>query len=210
MTDEQIILDLLAFYKRKGTNLSYLLDDPLFEKLPLKFKVEFMRKHAKIILDGSHSSVSLGDIGQVVSSAALGATTGAIAGLTAVKALSSPTLTPGFAGKYGIGVGGAGGLLLGVIRGYEPIARRKAMRASLEEAVNNPSISNSVGLLSSNKIHSVNSVTRNSILNNVASTMNQNTRDMIPLGIKSLDAAHREAEEATARGIAEYEKQYGK
>jgi hypothetical protein len=52
MNEEQIILSLIAFYKKEGIDLHQVLDDPMFNALPIFERVKLIKQHAKMIHDG--------------------------------------------------------------------------------------------------------------------------------------------------------------
>lgn len=155
MNNEQIILSLLAFYKGQGMDLHYLLDDPVFDKMPVSDKVVFIKKHALDIYHGIPTGMSRTEKKSLAMATALGAFQGvglgSAAGLAAAKKLnvaSSPTAAI------------VGGIMLGIpsaIHAYRnaksQVDSRNALRTQLGNYLAAPSDANAVGVLSIRGIH---------------------------------------------------------
>jgi hypothetical protein len=81
--DNKLAAQLIAFYKSRGIDLHYLLDDAYFMKLPLSDKIRIVKEHAEELEQGTRSdlyNISRFDIRKYRRGVAEGALAGALAG----------------------------------------------------------------------------------------------------------------------------------
>jgi hypothetical protein len=167
LTNEQVVLSLIAFYKRNGADLTYLLSDPLFQSLPLEARVEAVKTHAKEILMHSKPGTLPEERAPVYAGMLGGGFTGLVAGLTAGGAaekmlrLAGHDPTSIFANSalknktFSVvaGAGLATGVLLGGINSYMKAkadsSARKNLLKDLKATSVDPTLDNAIGVLSS-------------------------------------------------------------
>ncbi len=142
MNDNQVILSLLNFYKNEGIDLHYLLDDPLFVKLPLSLRIEMIKNNAKQIHQGMSGSMTRRDwnvLGKdMLFQGILGGMTGAAAAATTAKLFVGGKIAPA-AIALAVSSGVGSGLGLSLLRNYGRTSERKNLRTYVEKVVENPS-----------------------------------------------------------------------
>lgn len=155
MNESQVVAALLQFYKRQGIDLHYVLDDPVFDKLPLQAKVEAIKTHAAEIVEGTHPGLGKAERGSILTRAltlgAKGGMTGAALGasLGAVARGAKPYMPATIGAVSGFTAGVANGLL----EARQNIAAKRAVRNQLQAVSQDPSDSNALGALSIRGIH---------------------------------------------------------
>lgn len=159
VTSEQIVTGLIAFYKRNGVDLTYLLGDPTFQSLKTKEKVEAIKTHAKELYANSTDSLTRAEKTNILGEALF--TAGATLPVLATLAMTSVAKGwyPGVhshALKVGGGAAIIGSLAAGAIKaGFktsDALAHRRALRRELYNASVNPTTDAAVGVLSSSAI----------------------------------------------------------
>lgn len=148
--NDKLILQLMDFYKARGIDLHYLLDDKLFDSLPIDRKIEFVRTHAQELLDGTSTGLSKLDLAKarsnLKSSVLLGGATGLLASVGASRALGKPFGAGAAAALAPLLIGVTSGAGFGVIRTgldeYQNYQKRKSMHQAFQNVVNNPSDQN--------------------------------------------------------------------
>jgi hypothetical protein len=146
MNEEHVVLSLLSFYKKEGLDLHNLLDDPLFDKLPLNAKVEAVKNYAEIIRHGMNPSVGTnrGQMLDTIRSFALG---GGMTGFGAAAAASKLFKTSPL-GLAGTAVGGAvlgatagaiGGGITNYFESRREQGRKEKLHGYLSNVATNPS-----------------------------------------------------------------------
>lgn len=163
LSNEQIVASLIAFYRRNGVDLTYLLGDPTFQSLKVHEKVEAIKAHAAEIYNNSSDNLTKAE------KARIGFEAGATAMVTAPALFGlhtagmfdklAPTLNRGLhnrslASAAVMGVGG--GLLAGALKGaFSTLSAqrdRQALRRELRNAAVNPGTDSAVGVLATNNI----------------------------------------------------------
>lgn len=178
LDSHQVVHSLLSFYRRRGADLTYLLGDPIFDKLPLEDKVEAVKIHAGTILNSTPESLNKDERslvrGEVVSGALMG-------GLTAFGVGRAVLHNPVFAETVarnkalaamagGVIVAGAGaGYLLGKFKTDQLKDARLSVRNELQRTVANPTMENSLGVLSAGHLHARTSIGKANIIAKVMS-----------------------------------------
>ncbi|HET8686726.1 MAG TPA: hypothetical protein VFM18_08685 [Methanosarcina sp.] len=156
MNDAQVVAALLKFYKDQGIDLSYMLDDPIFEKLPTQSKIEGIRTHAKEIVEGTAPGYTSLDRKSILAKVLRFGAQGAIGGTLAGAAVGSAS--KGVPSHFPAVLGGVLGLTVGVADGVlsskPAISARKSFRNQMIEVQRNPSLPNVLGALSMQRIHS--------------------------------------------------------
>lgn len=161
LTNEQVIDSLLAFYQSRGTDLTYLINDPVFDKLPVQDKIEAIKKHAGVIHANSPSGWNAEEKAHLKAGIGMGVLggigTGMLAAHVAKAALSSagPLASAMAANKATAAVLGFGALIgstMGGVTGYlkarSDIDSRHVLRDQLGATARDPSNSNAIGVLS--------------------------------------------------------------
>lgn len=170
ISNEQIVLSLIAYYKTRGIDMASLLSDPVFHQLKLEEKIQAIKNHANTIV--SHSvapshmdkNMRAGIIGDTIVGGLGGLAAGATAGKLARNAILAKI--PDFAGvpyghrPFSIGAtattmlaAGTLGAIIGGAASYIKNTESKIQRANLldhlQAVVDNPTDMNAVGVLSS-------------------------------------------------------------
>lgn len=163
MENEHIVEGLIALYKAKGVDLSYLLGDPVFQALPLKDRVIAVKKHAATLSAGASENLTPGEKAPIkmhailtgAAGAGVGialarklATTGALGAPGSLKALALTTALPTL---FGVGLGA----LAGHAETSNAIRARRNVVGALRDAAQEPSNTNAVGVLSANALRNV-------------------------------------------------------
>jgi uncharacterized membrane protein len=166
MNDQQVVASLLAFYKQQGMDLSYVLDDPIFVKLPLAARVAAIKKHAQEIVDGTSPGFNKIDRNAILTHAAKSIIAGGFTGASLGAAWGSTV--PGFKPKntavIGALAGATAGLANSALGRYHDLSARQAVRGQLQAAAADPSDVNAIGALSVQGIHNRQGAARNEIL----------------------------------------------
>lgn len=182
LTNKQVIDSLISFYKSKGEDMTYLLEDPIFTGLPIHDKVEAIKEHAGTIRNSSPAtlnSVEKADVkANVLGSSLVGLGTGvfgALAGAKLVESIGLPIAIKMKANRLGAITAVAGaGLVTGVISGAMGYSRakhtasaRQAVREQLLTVQTNPTDINSIGVLAAKSQHNRDHSFRNAIMNRI-------------------------------------------
>ena len=155
MNDQQVVSSLLAFYRQQGIDLSYVLDDLIFTKLPLASKIEAIKTHAQEIVDGTSPGFNKVDRNAILARTARSIVTGGLTGGSLGAALGAgiPGFDPRKTAIIGAVTGAASGLGSAVLSRIGEVSSRKAVRGQLEAAAKNPTDVNAIGALSIQGIH---------------------------------------------------------
>lgn len=166
MNDQQVVSSLLAFYKQQGMDLSYVLDDPIFLKLPLTSKVEAIKNHAQEIVDGTSPGFNRIDRHAILARTARSIVTGGLTGASLGAALGAgvPGFDPRRTAIIGAVTGAASGLGSAVLSRAQELTSRKAVRNQLEAAAADPTDINAIGALSVKGIHGRQGAAREQII----------------------------------------------
>lgn len=169
MNDQQVVSSLLAFYKQQGMDLSYVLDDPIFLKLPLASKVEAIKNNAQEIVDGTSPGFNRIDRQAILARTARSILAGGMAGGSLGAALGAgiPGFDPRRTALIGAITGAASGLGSEVLGRSQELLARKAVRHQLEAAAANPSDVNAIGALSVRGIHGRQGAARDQIISSL-------------------------------------------
>lgn len=172
----QVVNSMISFYRRKGADLSYLLGDPVFTKLPLEDKVEAIKNHATTLLNGTSSRLNQQERGLVRGEIGGAMVGGALTGFGVAKAVMNNTgygnalarnkalaVTAGVAALSGLGAGA----LMGRIKADKLYSQRQAIRNELFRTAKDPSTDNALGVLSAGHLHNNLSLSRENILDKV-------------------------------------------
>lgn len=132
--------------------MTFLLGDPIFVSQPLEAKVDFVRRKAAELSAG----VSSGFVGPERAMLSAGALTGAVSGLFAAKAgllAKAVNSTPSRVAYWvTMGLGAAGGAMLGTMAGglgaTQARTSRLGLGQTLHAAARDPSDANVIGALS--------------------------------------------------------------
>jgi hypothetical protein len=147
MNEEQIVLSLIAMYKREGIDLHQLLDEPLFNALPVQRRIELIRMYAKEIHAGIHSGVSSRDVKSFLKGLLPSAFGGAVAGFGAAKAVSHAIqggrMAPG--ALVGGAIAGASfGAGIRLFRAVGENSERRRIKEYFGQAAQNPTDGNAI------------------------------------------------------------------
>lgn len=164
LTNEQIIDSLLQFYKSRGTDLTYFLLDPVFDKMNASDKVEAIKRHAATIYHGSPAGYNREekmDLAFDTGSSILGgAVSGLVVGVAAKKAITEIGVANTLANTMALNkalaatiraaalTGAIGGGILAYRSAKKSADSRLALRNQLGKTALNPSTTNAIGALS--------------------------------------------------------------
>lgn len=188
ISHEQVVDSLIAFYKSRGTDLSHVLEDPVFKKLPIESKVEAIKRNASILAAGTSKGWTSEEKSNVTSDAINGAITGAISAGTAIPvgiallAAKGIPLANSMANSKALAITLAGGALvggaLGGITSYARTRNEVLARHQIGNQFNkiheNPSNENAIGALSLRGIYSREHSLRSSLVNRIADKLDSN------------------------------------
>lgn len=169
LSNEQIISGLIAYYRQRGVDLSYILGDELFSKLPPAEKVEIIKNKAAEIVQGSSPNFSKSEKLEtgvnLLEGAGVGALMGGIGANAIVKANLASVASRNIPGvisrsrNMAILGGAIGGATIGLLGGYlasrQKANARAALYKELQNAANNPTDINAIGALSAANVHNI-------------------------------------------------------
>jgi hypothetical protein len=147
MNEEQIVLSLIAMYKREGIDLHQLLDEPLFNALPVQRRIELIRMYAKEIHAGIHSGVSSRDVKGFLKGLLPSAFGGAVAGYGAAKVIKETFKGGRMAPSALIGGAVAGASFGAGVRLFQAInenSNRRRIKEYFGQAAQNPTDGNAI------------------------------------------------------------------
>jgi uncharacterized protein YcfJ len=144
--DNKLVAQLIAFYKSRGIDLHYLLDDPYFTSMKLEDQVRVIKENAEELEHGSRSTtynISKFDWTKYKRGVMEGTVAGALAGGSVGMQLKGfsrasilPTLT---AAAMGAGAGALSSIVLKAIDSEKGIQQRIAINNALKNVVKDPS-----------------------------------------------------------------------
>jgi hypothetical protein len=156
MNDNEIVLSLLEFYKRKGIDMYKVLDDPSFKALSLDTKLKAIKTHAQELAEDTGHGITKKDFKGTLSNMFAQAVKGAITGVaTGVAAKSMfrgghlPLLEVGLGGAVVGAMAGAASSAVNVINASQ---ERAFMRHELNRVVSSPTSPNALGVLSAGNL----------------------------------------------------------
>jgi hypothetical protein len=157
MTENEIVLSLLKFYKDKGLDLYKILDDPSFKALSLETKLTAIKRYAQDILSGTPQTFGKKDFKSLLRGALIHGGIGmAAGGMTAFgtaatfsKGRVPPEVILGGAMVGAIG-GAAGSLFDTLIKSQG----RTYVGNELKQVIANPSTENAFNVLTANGLKS--------------------------------------------------------
>lgn len=160
MENEHIVEGLIALYKSKGVDLSYLLGDPVFQALPLRDRIVAVKKHAATLAAGSSEKLTPGEMAPIKTHAIMTGLAGAGVGLALARKLAGMgTLgTPGSLKALAVTtalptlLGASLGAMAGRSESLNAAQARKNVVGALRAAAHDPSDMNAVGVLSANSL----------------------------------------------------------
>lgn len=183
-SNEQILNSLISFYARKGVDMSYVLGDPIFQKLPIEDQVEAVKKNANKILAGTSQGLT-GQEKRIIWQNALGNTV--LAGSAAAGVVGAALHNPifkntmnrnkslAFAGGTALLIGAGAGYLSGRLATDNSIASRRAIRKELETTSQSPTNDNALGVLATSHMHSRTSEPRRDLTNKILNVISNYT-----------------------------------
>lgn len=155
MNDNEVVLALLDYYKKKGIDLYRILDDPMFKSLSRDTQIKAIQMYASRIAEGTPVTVNKNDfkstLRQMLFRGGIGAITGGIAGLGFAKAFNNGKV-PAEAFAAGAMFGATGGLLHSIGASASNIADRLHMRRELDTVASTPTPQNAFNVLLANNI----------------------------------------------------------
>lgn len=193
ISHEQVVDSLIAFYKNRNVDLSYLLDDPVFEKLPVDAKVEALKRNAAAFSQHTSSGWTSSEKSEVSSGAANGAITGALtagmaipAGMALLASRGIPLASSMANSKaLAITLGGSAlvGSILGGIASYaktrNDVLARHQLKNQFAKLQANPNDENAVGALSLKGVYSREHNLRKALVGRVADRLDSMTTDVL-------------------------------
>lgn len=155
MNENEIVLNLLDFYKRKGLDLYMVLDDPTFKALSLDTKLKAIQNYAKMIYTQSPHGISKRDfksaLKDLIFQTGTGALGGAAAGGVAAAAFTGGRV-PRMAVMGGALLGATGSLFNSGFNILNKVNDRHFMHAELKNVVDNPTPGNALNYLTANHL----------------------------------------------------------
>lgn len=151
MTDDLVFESLIDYYKGRGIDLHFLLDNPIFMALSLDSRVNLLKKYAREISDGTPDrSMSRRDVKRVLSDAVQHAGIGAAAGYFGAKGATKffthgrpdPASVAVIAAASGV-FGGIGSLL----GSLSEVNKRREIAQSLENFSTDPTDRGAIGIM---------------------------------------------------------------
>jgi hypothetical protein len=175
LSNDQVVASLIAFYKRQGADLTYLLGDPIFQGLPLADRIEAVKKHATEILNHSSDSFAPDEKAKIRANLLFDTLSGATlagagihAALSAMKPVAS--MSPRAAAiTLGTGafLGATGGLIGGLLGAEKSRAERQALRGELGRVSISPTDDNAIGTLALKGQYNRSSAFKNAIIDRI-------------------------------------------
>lgn len=175
MTDDQLVLALINSYKSRGIDLSRMLDDPLFDKLPAASKIKAIQQYAGPLHEGVSGRFGKSDFGRMAVNATLGGATGALTGYGLGRSLAAHAaggVTPLRGALTGAAILGLSGAVAGGIKALSSVDDRRAIKNGLSQAQQNPSLENAIGVLSTRHMTSSSRSLKEGLLDHIASMIN--------------------------------------
>lgn len=192
LTDDQIVLALIAAYKSRGTDMSAMLDDPLFDKLPAATKIKAIQNHAGTIGEGIKPGYGKVDYTRIGANTLLSIPGGAMAGAGIGATLAARSGNLGVGALHGALMGGlltgTAGALASMFSSADDAARRKALKTVLTEAGNNTSVEKAIGALTTSHAGTRSSTLRKNILDRIAGMVTEQAHGTIAPVLHAQDA----------------------
>ena len=165
--DAKLVAQLIDFYKTRGIDLYYLLDDPIFMKLKLEDKIQAIKEHAHEILEGTPIGPSKLDYRKLRNSigagAAVGAFSGAASGVAASRLFAKGNFNPIVLGSSAI-IGAVYGGLNGAWNERKNLTNRAQIHNQLKRVVEEPTDTNALHTLMLRNVQTKNLMGTNKIL----------------------------------------------
>lgn len=183
LTDDQIVLALIAAYKSRGTDMSAMLDDPLFDKLPAATKIKAIQNHAGTIGEGIKPGYGKVDYTRIGANTLLSIPGGAMAGAGIGATLAARSGNLGVGALHGAVVGGlltgVSGAMSGWLSSKDDVSRRQALKTVLTEAGNNTSVEKAVGALTTTHAGMKSNTLRKNILDRISGMISEQAHGSI-------------------------------
>lgn len=150
MNENQIVLNLLNFYNKKGINLYMIIDDPMFRNLSLDTKLSVIKTYADKLSSSTPRGITKSDVKGIIFQALM---SGGMTGFTALgAALATKKLFHGGELRYGPALGTAlGGAVLGAVvptmHALNAVRARDQLGAELDAVKEDPTESNAFNVL---------------------------------------------------------------
>ena len=181
LSHEDIIDGLMEYYKRRGVDMTYVLSDPVFDKMTINEKVDAIKKHAAEILAHSSGSLTSSEKKDIALKGAWNAVStvpllAPLVGGGYLAVAKTMAAKPSFraAALWTLGAAGAIGIGKGLVSYLGQAKDRKDTREQLTNYINNPVTMNAVGVLSANRASNLESPGRQALVNNVLNILSKN------------------------------------
>lgn len=158
MNDNEIVLSLLDYYKKKNIDLYKVLDDPTFKALSLQTKLDAIKHYAQMIHDDTPHGFAARDFKSAIRSLFTNAGLGAVAGaLTAAGAAATFNhgRVPSIAPIAGAILGGTASALDSTFKTLGQVRDRRFMNSEIKNVLENPTNSAALQYLTANNTRSV-------------------------------------------------------
>lgn len=150
--EEQVIKSLIELYREQGIDVTAVVGDPIFEKLPLNIRIELVKKYANEISRDSRTELNRQDIKQILRETATGASLGAVGGAIGAyrvghffENINKNSLRNPIA-KTAL-IGGALGLATSSLRTISSLNSRRNLHSRALELAANPTDNNAIKLM---------------------------------------------------------------
>jgi hypothetical protein len=193
ISNEQVVDSLIAFYKSRGADVSYLFNDPVFTHLPIQDKVESVKRHASQIHDGIpttwNKEEKAGVIGGAIGGGLAGLGTGALAARAFQEGLKNAgkpianimaankaaAASIAFATLVGTGIGAYSSY----VNNKSKVDARLGLKDQLKNTIRDPSDQNAVGTLSIQEQVKREHLLRDALLNRVSERLTSGTNEYL-------------------------------
>ena len=170
-----VVDGLLQFYRSNGIDMTYLLEDPIFQAMPVTQKIAFLKREGGTILQNSSAGLTPAQKKSLVTEALAGGATGAAGAAFAAAKILSKAIHNRALGKrtaliYGglataAGAGLAGGA--GYLRYRQEQQHRNDLRKNLAAVGLSPTTVNAIGVLNASYRSKLNNPDRDLLYNKV-------------------------------------------
>jgi hypothetical protein len=144
MNEEQIVLSLIALYKREGVDVHQLLDEPLFNALPVQRRVELVKMYAQQLHDGIKTGLTRRDAKNFLKDVLYSGAMGGATGFAAVKALSRSGMVSPASLTAGIFAGLGTGVAISTLKNMDRMGNKHRLKSYFGLTAKNPTDSNAI------------------------------------------------------------------
>lgn len=190
MNDEQLVSALITSYRNRGVDMSYLLTDPIFTKLPPKVQIQAIQDHAKELHKGVNSGMLKSDYKNLGANVAYSGLKGISMGLPIGAALSAASgghgLSPLKAALLAAGAMGFSGAVIGGFGSLGGLGLRKEVKTSLRGVLDDPSPITALGVMSTPHTTADSRTFKEQILNRISKDISGVAEKNVPTYLQAI------------------------